>query len=279
MVVDWGTSISSNRPSSFISYNTQAWEKLHLNILAFFAHPDDETILSGGTLALLGRSGVHVHYLCATRGEGGETGEPSLCDEADLGSMREQELVCAAERLGASSLTFLDYIDPRVGPDQQLYAYTQNLTLLAGQVATSIRQFAIDAVITHGSNGEYRHPAHVLTHQAGRIAVESFGKQAPLLYTVQAAFPEHPWPRIANQDDPAHLVLDITPALAEKTQAALCHRTQHALFVRRRSQAAGRQLSVPEVIQRLESLHRVLPPVNDPVEDGLSMLLKPYEVN
>jgi LmbE family N-acetylglucosaminyl deacetylase len=175
-------------------------------------------------------------------------------------------------------LTFLDYIDPRVGADQQLYAYTQDLTLLAGQIATSLRQFGIEAVITHGSNGEYGHPAHVLTHQAARIAVESHGEKTPLLYTVSAAFPEHPHPRIVNRDDPAHLILDITPVLAEKTQAALCHRTQHALFVRRASQEAERQLSVPDVIQRVESLHRILPPVNGQVEDGLAKLLKPYAV-
>ena len=249
-----------------------------MNILAFFAHPDDETQLGGGTLALLARSGARVHYLCATRGEGGETGEPPLCSEAELGAVREHELVCAVGSLGGSSLTFLDYIDPRVGPDQQLYAYTQDLTFLAVQVAATIRQFGIHAVITHGSNGEYGHPAHVLTHQSARLAVESFGQDAPLLYTVAATFPEHPWPRISNPDDPAHLVLDITPVLAERTQAALCHRTQHALFVRRRSQAAGRQLSVPEVIQRLESLHRHLPPVDGPVEDELASLLNTYTV-
>jgi len=249
-----------------------------MNILAFFAHPDDETQLGGGTLALLARSGAHVHYLCATRGEGGETGEPPLCSEAELGAVREQELVCAVNSLGGSSLTFLNYIDPRVGPDQQLYAYTQDLAFLAGRVAASLRQFGIHAVITHGSNGEYGHPAHVLTHQAARLALESFGQDAPLFYSVAAAFPEHPWPRTSNPSDPAHLVLDITPALAEKTQAALCHRTQHALFVRRRSQAAGRQLSVPEVIQRLESLHRHLPPVIGPVEDELANMLKLYEV-
>jgi LmbE family N-acetylglucosaminyl deacetylase len=249
-----------------------------MNILAFFAHPDDETILGGGTLSLLARSGARVHYLCATRGEGGETGEPPLCSEAELGAVREQELVCAVRSLGGSSLTFLDYIDPRVGPDQQLYAYTQDLAFLAGQVATNLRQFVIHAIITHGSNGEYGHPAHMLTHQAARLAVESLSEGAPLLYTVAATFPEHPWPRTSNPDDPAHLVLDITPVLAEKTQAALCHRTQHALFVRRRSQAAGRQLTVPEVIQRLESLHRLLPPVNGHVDDELANLLKAYEV-
>ncbi len=48
-------------------------------ILTFFAHPDDETILAGGTLALLAllatlaMHGAPVHYLCATRGGGGET--------------------------------------------------------------------------------------------------------------------------------------------------------------------------------------------------------------
>ena len=43
-----------------------------MNILAFFAHPDDETMLAGGALALLAQNGAQVHYLCATRGEGGE---------------------------------------------------------------------------------------------------------------------------------------------------------------------------------------------------------------
>ena len=41
-----------------------------MNVLAFFAHPDDETMLCGGTLAILARHGAAVHYLCATRGEG-----------------------------------------------------------------------------------------------------------------------------------------------------------------------------------------------------------------
>ena len=249
-----------------------------MNILAFFAHPDDETMLIGGALALLARSGARLHFLCATRGEGGETGEPPVCSEDELGAVREKEMVCAVQNLGGSSLTFLDYLDPRVGPNEQLYAYTQDLTLLAGQVAASIRQFEVDAVITHGSNGEYGHPAHVLSHQAARIAVESCGVAAPLLYTVAANFPNHPRPRLANRDDPAHLVLDVSPALAEKTQAALCHRTQHALFVRRSSQEAGRQLSVPEVILCLESLHRALPPVNGAVQDEIARLLKPWKV-
>jgi len=59
-----------------------------VNVLAFFAHPDDETMMAGGALALLARSGARVHYYCATRGEGGETGEPPVCTIPELGDVR-----------------------------------------------------------------------------------------------------------------------------------------------------------------------------------------------
>ena len=249
-----------------------------MNVLAFFAHPDDETMLAGGTLALLARSGAAVHYLCATRGEGGEAGEPPLASEENLGEVREAEMVCAVQALGGRSLTFLDYVDPRVGKEDELYAYTDDLVTLSGQVAATIRQFGVEAVITHGSDGEYGHPAHVLSHQAARVAVEALhkerGRAAPALYTVAAIFPDHPRPFLANESDPAHRVLDVSLALEQKTAAALCHRTQHALFVRRASEEAGRQLTVPEVIQPLESLHRLLPAYEPGAEDALFQALQ-----
>lgn len=251
-----------------------------MNILAFFAHPDDETMLAGGTLSLLARSGAKVHYLCATRGEGGEVGEPPLCTREELGNVREQELVCAVNKLGGSSLTFLGYNDPTVGPEDELYAYSDDLTFLAGQVATTLRQFQAEFLITHGSNGEYGHPAHLLTHRAARLAVESLNRDPStatrLLYTVSANFTGHPRPRIANKDDPASLVIDIATSLESKIQAALCHRTQHALFVRRTSQEAGRQLSVPEAIVPVESLYRAFPQQDGEVDDELGELLRPW---
>lgn len=244
-----------------------------MNLLAFFAHPDDETMLVGGILALLAKKGFSVHYLCATRGEGGEIGEPPVCTRAELGEVREQELVCAVQALGGRSLTFLGYVDPTVGPGEELYAYADNLTLLAGQVAASIRQLQPLAVFTHGSNGEYGHPAHLLTYTATRIAVESFGASAPLLYTIMADFPDHPRRRLANQSDPAHLVVDISSILAQKEKAALCHRTQHALFVRRSSEALGRLVTVSEALMRVESLHRQLPPIQGHPDDLIAYAL------
>ena len=252
-----------------------------MNIIAFFAHPDDETMLIGGTLALLARNGAQVHYLCATRGEGGEVGEPPLCTVEELGQKREREMGCAVQSLGGSSLSFLNFIDPRTGPEDELYAFSDDQNLLSDQIIEFIQKFHADVLITHGSSGEYGHPAHLLSHRAAKSAVSSLNgsNSERLLYTVSAAFSGHPKPRLANRDDPAHLVIDVSPALGEKTAAAMCHETQHALFVRRSSREAGRQLTVPEVIMPVESLHRVYPVVEDGPEDTLMEALKPWDIN
>jgi LmbE family N-acetylglucosaminyl deacetylase len=222
-------------------------------------------MLIGGTLALLASQGARVHVLIATRGEGGEMGEPPLCTREQLGQVRENELRCATQALGAASLALMDYCDPVVGPEDALFAFTEDLETLSTQVEEAIHYWKAGALISHGVNGEYGHPAHKLAYQAARQAVLAIEKDPPLFYTVQGIFPGHPHPRLANVDTPAHLVIDIAPYLAQKTSAAICHRTQHALFVRRSSEEAGRQLSVEEVIHPLESLHRAWPPI---AEDG-----------
>jgi LmbE family N-acetylglucosaminyl deacetylase len=254
-----------------------------MNLLCLIAHPDDETILCGGTLAMLASKGVAVHVACLTRGEGGELGEPPLTDREHIGEVREQELVCAVQKLGGKSLTFLGYIDPLMKDSETLYAPEHSPTLLAGQIVSTIKQFKIDAVLTHGSNGEYGHPAHILTHQMTLAAVASIHKESssndspfhlfipsPLLYSFSASFLDHPYPRLLNKDDAADLILDVSPYLGQKESAALCHKTQMPVFVRRRSEMAGKQLTVREVMLTVESLHRIF----GSEEDELSKLLK-----
>jgi N-acetylglucosamine malate deacetylase 2 len=251
---------------------------MSLNVLCLVAHPDDETMLCGGILALLAQRGAKVHIACLTRGEGGDMGEPPLADREHIGEVREQEMVAAVQQLGARSLTFLGYVDPTVGPEDKLFAPEHDPVMLAGQIINCIKQVEAKVVLSHGSNGEYGHPAHVLMHQMTLAAVSTLYKEAesgglnppPLFYTISAAFAEHPYPRLLNKDDPADLVIDVTPVLAKKEAAALRHLTQNPLFVRRRSQEVGRTLTVGEVMIPVEGLHRVFGQPGD----ALSELLK-----
>ncbi|MCC7359452.1 MAG: PIG-L family deacetylase [Anaerolineales bacterium] len=247
------------------------------SLLCLVAHPDDETMLTGGTLALLAAQQVAVHVVCLTRGEGGEMGEPPLVTRSELGDRREAEMVCAVGKLGGRSLSFLGYVDPTVGPGDALFAPAHDLTMLTGQIAASLKQVQAQVLLSHGSNGEYGHPAHQLVHQSARLAAASLGEAAPVVYSFAANYAAHPYPRLANADDPADLVVDVAAALDKKIAAALCHATQNALFVRRRSEAAGRRLSVAEVLLREESFHRHWP-AEPPAHDPFVEWLKPYTI-
>src|SRR5258706_3863739 len=64
--------------------------------LAIFAHPDDESLACGGTLARLADAGVRVVLLCASRGEAGSLSDPTLLPDGDLGASRIRELTSSA---------------------------------------------------------------------------------------------------------------------------------------------------------------------------------------
>ena len=249
-----------------------------MDILAVFAHPDDETMLAGGTMSLLAKNGARVHYLCATRGEGGELGEPPVCTRNGLGNVRQHEMECAVSVLGGASLVFLDYIDPTVGEDGKLYPYTDDPDKLVSDLVEWIKKLNPSAVFTHGSNGEYGHPAHILTHQAVLNAVLKTHPSPPDLYTISANFENHPKPRIANQDQPAHLILDLNGWIEIKARAAMCHRSQHALFIRRASKEAGRTLTVSEVLVDKEGIHRTWPIFTPGESDPVFDMLAPWAV-
>jgi len=239
------------------------------SVIGFFAHPDDETVLAGGILAMLARQGVPVHVVCATRGEGGELGEPPVVlAQRDLGAVRMRELQCAVQALGAS-LTILDYVDPVIGPDDLLSPFEADFDTLAQQIATLARQKKADLILTHGADGEYGHPAHQLMHRAVMAAVARYEIKA-LVYTVAANVPTIE-DRLWNSNQPAHLALDIRPWSAAKIKAMECHVSQHALFKRRR-----KLKRVAEALRSVESVRRMLPPLDDgePPQDDFADLLR-----
>jgi LmbE family N-acetylglucosaminyl deacetylase len=214
-----------------------------------------------------------VHLACLTRGEGGEMGEPPLIDRARLGEFRANELACAAKALGLQTVTHLDYIDPVVGPEDTLFAPEHDPARLQDQVIALLRDTRAQVLLTHGSNGEYGHPAHLLVHRTGLATANALGPAAPLVYSFAANYAEHPYPRLANADDTADIIVNVEAVLPQKEAAALCHATQNALFVRRRSETAGRSLTIREIILPEESFHRhlpVQPPTHDPFRDWLT---------
>src|SRR3712207_3832534 len=87
-------------------------EPVTLKLMCILAHPDDESLGTGGTLAKYAAEGVDTYLVSATRGERGWSGpEQENPGPAALGQMREAELRAAAAVLGVRQVDFLDYID------------------------------------------------------------------------------------------------------------------------------------------------------------------------
>jgi LmbE family N-acetylglucosaminyl deacetylase len=83
-----------------------------LRLMCILAHPDDETLGVGGTLAAYAAQGVETHVLTATRGQRGWFGDPDANPGLDaLGRIREAELRAATDTLGVTRLSLLDYVD------------------------------------------------------------------------------------------------------------------------------------------------------------------------
>ena len=203
---------------------------------------------------------MRLYLVSATRGEGGELGEPPVTTRADIGNVREHELRCASEALGISRVEFLGYIDPEIEGEQGLRPFDAPYERLVAQIYDAIRASNAELVLSHGTDGEYGHPAHLLMHRAVRDAVHRLGHPA-LFYTMAAAVPgieDILW----NKNDHAHLAIDIRPWLDAKERAALCHRSQHALFKRRKELE-----TVRDALRTVEGFRRCIPEAEEETPD------------
>jgi LmbE family N-acetylglucosaminyl deacetylase len=139
-------------------------DALRLRLLAVLAHPDDESMGMGGTLAKYATQGVETHLVCATRGERGwfgpEEQNPGL---SALGQLREKELENAARELGMKGLYFLEYMDGEVDMADH--------TEIIGKIATHIRRVMPQVVVTFPPDGNYGHPDHIAVGQFTNAAL------------------------------------------------------------------------------------------------------------
>jgi LmbE family N-acetylglucosaminyl deacetylase len=129
-----------------------------LRLMCVLAHPDDESLGTGGALAKYAAEGVETYLVTATRGErgwqGAEHDNPGM---AALGAIREAELRAAAHTLGLREPHFLDYIDGDLDQANPIEAIAR--------IVAHMRRVKPHVVITFGPAGGYGHPDHIAISQ------------------------------------------------------------------------------------------------------------------
>ena len=173
-------------------------------VLLVHAHPDDESIATGGTMAHLVRAGARVVLLTATRGEGGEVIGEELAglegDRAGLAAHREQELAAALQALGVTEHAYLGQSAPEAaagfparrfedsgmvwGEDGHAHApatmppdafCAADPDDVAARVSAVIEAVDPHLVLTYAADGGYGHPDHRRCHEATVSALRRGG--------------------------------------------------------------------------------------------------------
>ena len=154
-------------------------------LLLVHAHPDDESISTGATMAHYAASGAHVTLVTCTLGEEGEIHVPELAglaaSEADqLGGYRVAELAAACAALGVTDHRFLGgagrYRDSGMmgmpTNDHPRAFWRADLDEAAGYLVEVIREIRPQVLVTYDPNGFYGHPDHIQAHRVAMRAAE-----------------------------------------------------------------------------------------------------------
>lgn len=213
----------------FRSFKDEAEEKESLfqgilQAVVIVAHPDDEVFCSGLICELV-QEGVKVRVLCLTKGEGGPRGDYA---REVLGEVRAEEMKRSCDVLGVSDLIFLGHVDPE-GRGYKVLAPEIPPEKLANQLKRYLED--ADLIVSHGSSGEYWHPAHLLVYEALKCMFEDAPiENDPAWLTFSARRLDHRLPELVNWDDPAHFTFDGSRYERQRLRALDCHRTQLGLF-------------------------------------------------
>lgn len=165
-------------------------------VLLVHAHPDDETINNGATMAMYAALGASVTLVTCTRGEEGEVLIPELLHLAanatdSLGQHRVTELALAMKELGVADHRFLGEgaklfrdsgmmgTDPNNRPDVFWQADLEEASDLLVQIIDEVRPHVL---ITYDEFGGYGHPDHIQAHRVAMRAAEKSEWDIPKIY-------------------------------------------------------------------------------------------------
>lgn len=138
-------------------------------VVSFHAHPDDEALLTAGTLARAAAEGHRVVIVTATAGEMGLV-RTDLA--AELAERRMAELRRAAAAVGCDEVHLLGYPDSGMDGSGEGGFATANGEEAAGRLAAILRRTGADVLTTYDAAGGYGHPDHIQVHRVGRRAAE-----------------------------------------------------------------------------------------------------------
>ena len=147
-----------------------------LRLMAILAHPDDESLGIGPTLARYADEGVEISVVTATLGQSGRykelrRGDPGHPGAERLGAIREQELKRAAEALGITRLILLRHMDGALDQMESAFA--------VAEISGWIRRLRPHVVLTFGPDGGYGHPDHIAICQFTSAAIVAAAGAAP----------------------------------------------------------------------------------------------------
>jgi N-acetyl-1-D-myo-inositol-2-amino-2-deoxy-alpha-D-glucopyranoside deacetylase len=225
------------------------------------AHPDDESLWTGGTIARYAATGADVMVITCTLGEEGEIIPDDLrqlrAQEADqLGGYRIAELRAALAELGVTRHAFLGgpgrWRDSGMVGDpanNHPRAFVQgSADDQAAMLAEQLAEFRPQVLVSYDANGGYGHPDHIRAHEITVAAVRSLPDVARVFYAVQssaavkggidvlAGWPDQPY-RLPTPDELAVVddqlidtVVDIGEHLPAKLRALRAHATQISVW-------------------------------------------------
>jgi LmbE family N-acetylglucosaminyl deacetylase len=144
-------------------------------LVTFHAHPDDEVISTGGTIARAARDGHRVVLVVATNGDHGEV-PADLAPGETLVERRRRETEASARVLGVSRVVWLGYADSGMtGWEQNAHPdsfHRADLAEAGGRLAAVLREESADVLTIYDWHGNYGHPDHIAVHRVGLAAAQ-----------------------------------------------------------------------------------------------------------
>jgi N-acetyl-1-D-myo-inositol-2-amino-2-deoxy-alpha-D-glucopyranoside deacetylase len=253
-------------------------------LLFVHAHPDDETLTTGGTIAHYVTRGADVRVVTCTLGEEGEVigdryAQLSVDAADQLGGYRIGELTSALNALGIEQPIFLggagrwrDSGMAGTPPRRRQRFVDSDMGEAVGELVTIIRQLRPHVVVTYDANGGYGHPDHIHAHEVTKVAVAASGGSeypgepwtVPKLYWTVIAksamgagldalqkLPQE-WIRVSiddvpfgHPDDAIDAVMEVAEQLPAKVAALRAHATQVTVAPDGRSCALSNNIALP----------------------------------